>query len=96
MRDVEVKGRMWATPGPYLRQSMLISLARKISDHFLPEAFYLQTTFEVAEADESVTQSQEEVGMVLSLLNRLKEENEAVKDKALRLNDSESDDDNSE
>ena len=91
-----MKGTMWATPGPYLRQSMLISLARRVSDHFLPEVFYDQTTFEEAEADESATRPQEEPGMVLSLANRLKEEKEAVKDKEMRLNDSKSDDDDDE
>lgn len=96
--DVEAKGRIWATPGPYLRQSMLISLARKVSDHFLPEVFYDQTTFEEVEADESVTRPQEEPGMVLSLANRLKEEEEAVKEKKRRLieSDSEDDDDDDE
>jgi hypothetical protein len=37
---IEARSYIWATPGPYLRKSMLISLARRISDHFLPEAFY--------------------------------------------------------
>lgn len=91
--DVEAKGRIWATPGPYLRQSMLISLARKVSDHFLPEVFYDETTFEEVEADESVTRPQEEPGMVLSLANRLKEEDEAVKEKKRRLIESDSEDD---
>lgn len=45
----EARGYIWATPGPYLRRSMLITLARKVSDHFLPEAFYGQSTF--TEAD---------------------------------------------
>ena len=90
--DVEANGRMWATPGPYLRQSMLISLARKVSDHFLPEVFYEQTTFEEVEADESVTRPQEEAGMVLSLAHRLKEEKEAVVIKTTEVDDSDSDD----
>ena len=74
MGDIEAKGRTWATPGLYLRQSMLISLARGLLDHFLPEVVYDQTTFEEAEADESVTRPQEEPGIVLSLANRLEEE----------------------
>lgn len=97
VEDVEVKGRMWATPGPYLRQSMLISLARRVSDHFLPEVFYEQTTFMEVEADESATRSQEEPWMVLSLVNRLKEKKETVEEKAMRLyDDSDSDDDDDE
>ena len=92
MGDVEAKGRMWATPGPYLRQSMLISLARKVSDHSLPEVFYEQTTFEEVEADESVTRPQEEAGMVLSLARRLKEQKEAMVKKTMENDDSENDD----
>ncbi|PMD22236.1 hypothetical protein NA56DRAFT_658159 [Hyaloscypha hepaticicola] len=45
---IEAKSYIRATPGPYLRKSMLISLARRISDHFLPEAFY-DSTFESAD-----------------------------------------------
>lgn len=43
--DKNTKGYMWATPGPYLRNSLLHSLARRISDHYLPEALFQQTTF---------------------------------------------------
>jgi hypothetical protein len=45
---VEAKGYLWATPGPYLRESMLRTLARRISDHFLPEVFY-DSTFTIAD-----------------------------------------------
>ena len=87
---------MWATPGPYLRQSMLVSLARKVSDHFLPENFYEHNTFKEVEADESVTRPQEEAGMVLSLAYRLDEEKQAAVEKANDSDDSESDDDDDE
>ena len=83
---------MWATPGPYLRQSMLRSLARAVSDHFLPEAFYPQTFKEVKE-DESAARPHEEEGMVFSLAHRLKEEQKAVENQRDGLWDDESDDD---
>lgn len=44
-----LRGYIWATPGAYLRRSMLISLAKGSEDLFLPEAFYLQNTFEDGE-----------------------------------------------
>jgi hypothetical protein len=46
---VEAKGYLWATPGPYLRKSMLLTLARRISDQFLPEVFY-DSTFTIADS----------------------------------------------
>ena len=45
---MEAKGYLWATPGLYLRESMLQALARRISDWFLPEVFY-DSTFTVAD-----------------------------------------------
>jgi len=45
VRNVEAKGFMWYTPGQYLRKSMLQVLAKGVSDHYLPEAFYHQQTF---------------------------------------------------
>ncbi|KIN00030.1 hypothetical protein OIDMADRAFT_55918 [Oidiodendron maius Zn] len=45
---VDARGYLWATPGPYLRKSMLLTLARRISDTFLPEAFY-DSTFTIAD-----------------------------------------------
>lgn len=49
MERSDAKGYIWATPGPYLRQSMLITLARKVSDTFLPEAWYSGSTFDEAD-----------------------------------------------
>lgn len=40
----ESKGAMWATPGPYLRKSMLLALARQVSHHYLLEIFVEQGT----------------------------------------------------
>jgi hypothetical protein len=48
LNRVEARGYIWATPGPYLRKSMLLTLARRISDNFLPEVFY-DSTFSVAD-----------------------------------------------
>ena len=96
VENVEARGTIWATPGPYLRQSMLISLARKVSDHFLPEVFYHDTTFQAVGADESVERPQGEDGMVLSLAVRLRDENDAAQEQALGRNDSDSDDDDDE
>jgi hypothetical protein len=45
---VEARGYIWAAPGPYLRKSMLLTLARRISDQFLPEVFY-DSTFTIAD-----------------------------------------------
>ena len=49
LNRVEARGYLWATPGPYLRKSMLQTLARRISDQFLPEVFY-DSTFTVADS----------------------------------------------
>lgn len=45
---MEARGCVWAIPGPYLRKSMLLTLARRISDKFLPEVFY-ESTFSIAD-----------------------------------------------
>lgn len=68
---------MWASPGPYLRRSMLVTLARRISDLYLPETFYSHTTF--AEADGCASRPEdEEEDLVLSLTVRLHNEREAA------------------
>ena len=36
---VKAKGYLWATPGPYLREGMLIALAKAGGDLFMPEAW---------------------------------------------------------
>lgn len=68
---------MWASLGPYLRRSMLVTLARKISDLYLPETFYTHTTF--GEADGCASRGEEEeTDLVLSLSVRLQNEREEV------------------
>ncbi|KAL1878852.1 hypothetical protein Plec18167_004147 [Paecilomyces lecythidis] len=52
--EVEAKGILWAIPGPYLRRSMLVALARRASDHYVPDVF-LDGTFE--ESKDSPTKS---------------------------------------
>ncbi|MCJ1405118.1 hypothetical protein MMC11_008344 [Xylographa trunciseda] len=96
VEDVEARGNMWAAPGPYIRRSMLVSLARKVLDHDLPEDLYKENTFEQVEADESTARPQEEPGMVLSLACRLKDEEEAAIYKETRDCYSESEDDDDE
>ena len=56
-------GKMWATPGPYLRQSMLKNLARQVSGHFMPEEFYKEQTF----SNKDDLPAEEEERMVTSL-----------------------------
>lgn len=53
------KGTMWCSPGPYLRKSMLKSLARQVSDYWLPEALYSQTTFDDSEEEPNKSSDQE-------------------------------------
>jgi len=47
--EIDAKGTMWATPGSYLRGSLLKMLARKVSDRFLPETIYGHQSFEDGE-----------------------------------------------
>lgn len=44
--QIAAKGKMWCTPGPYLRRSMVQLLAKECGDKFLPEVFYEEQTFE--------------------------------------------------
>ena len=74
--EIEAKGTMWASPGPYLRRSMLVTLARKVSDLYLPESFYSDTTFLVADGCASRVEEEED-DMVSSLTIRLQNEREA-------------------
>lgn len=43
-------GTTWPIPGPYLRKSMVLNLARRVSDHYLPETFYQDTTFDTEDS----------------------------------------------
>lgn len=86
--QVEAKGHMWASPGPYLRQSLLLSLARKVSDLFLPESFYKNTTF--SEADGSRQRSEEEEEeLAMSLAVRVNEADEMAQHRKHTIDDEE-------
>lgn len=88
-------GAMWASPGPYLRKSMLRVLARQISQHFLPEALLADTTFEHAEGC-TTRPAHDEKTLGLSLAVRVKAEMERSKEthrKALQGEEEESEGD---
>ena len=63
--QIAAKGKMWCTPGPYLRRSMVQLLARECGDQFLPEVFYEQT-FE----DQALGRD-EEKGMARDMRDRM-------------------------
>ncbi|KAI9055279.1 hypothetical protein LZ554_000241 [Drepanopeziza brunnea f. sp. 'monogermtubi'] len=46
VKNIEAKGTVWATPGPYLRKSMLMTLARKVSDKYPPPGLVDPNTFD--------------------------------------------------
>jgi hypothetical protein len=71
--EAEAKGQMWATPGPYLRQSMLVTLARQVSDHYLPEVFYKDTTFTESAGSPQMSLEDEEIA-ALSLSIKIDDE----------------------
>lgn len=67
-RETKSKGHIWVTPGPYLRQSMLLTLAQHASDTFLPDVFYGLTTFTEADGCPSrSTDAEEDLVMGLGL-----------------------------
>ncbi|KAL8686324.1 MAG: hypothetical protein Q9218_007185 [Villophora microphyllina] len=70
VKRVDAKGTLWTTPGPYLRKSMLLALARKVSDHFLPAPLVEDGTFEETEGAAKRPAEEEEV-MADSLKVRL-------------------------
>lgn len=69
-------GNIWATPGPYLRKSMLQVLARSICDHELPKALIENNTFK--ESSDSPGPGREEAEETevcgISLAVRMKDE----------------------
>ncbi|KAJ9208722.1 hypothetical protein C8Q69DRAFT_460581 [Paecilomyces variotii] len=65
--QVEAKGTLWATPGPYLRKSMLIALARRASDHYAPEAFWNGVFEEVNESPSRSATEEETLSYALSV-----------------------------
>jgi hypothetical protein len=62
---VENKTDFWASPGPYLRKSTLISLARNISGCELPPPLLASTTFEKSEFNVS-SEEEDEISMTLA------------------------------
>lgn len=70
---IEARGKMWATPGPYLRKSFLTMLARQVSDTYLPEAFWKTTTFGDAPACPARS-PEEEATLALSLSVQMEKE----------------------
>ena len=77
-------GTMWCSPGPYLRKSMLKSLARQVSDYWLPEALYSKTTFDDADEEPNRSADQEKV-LAMSLGLKLEDAKaESLKENARR------------
>ena len=89
VQNVEAKGQMWSSPGPYLRQSLLVTLARKISDFYLPETFYQTTNFIGADGCASRSKDEEE-DLAISLAVRVKKEDEMAQKR--RYEDAEEED----
>ena len=87
---VNGKGRMWATPGPYLRRSMLQNLARFVSHEALPEELIKENTFAEARSCASRGDEAEEV-LAMGLAVKIREAEKAKKDKVNE--DSDDDDD---
>lgn len=59
--EVAPKGVMWASPGNYVRESMLRIFAKKVGDYLFPEAFYEQTTFSTVEGGSNRPKEEEEL-----------------------------------
>ena len=73
------KGHLWATPGPYLRRTLLLSLARRVSDQYLQEAFYEAHTF--PDLPYARNRSEEdEAGLSHTLANKVITHSEGVED----------------
>ncbi len=90
--NVEARGMMWASPGPYVRRSMLVTLARKVSDFYLPEAFYEHTTFSGSETSVDRSSEEEEL-LATELALRMTTESDGIPSEG---NDEDESGDNSE
>lgn len=64
--EIAAKGKMWCTPGPYLRRSMLKLLSIECGDFYLPEIFYKEQTF-----DELGQDGEKEKSMAKDMRDRL-------------------------
>ncbi|EFQ96806.1 hypothetical protein MGYG_08730 [Nannizzia gypsea CBS 118893] len=69
VQEVETGGCIWAAPGKYLHRSMLINLALRVSDHYLPEVFNKSTTFE--DDDASTEMDETEDTLAINLANSM-------------------------
>ena len=70
--NLDDKGRMWASPEPYLRRSMLQNLTRFVSHEFLPEALVEGNKFTEAPSCPSRNEEAEET-LAMSLSIRIKD-----------------------
>ncbi|KAK2821807.1 hypothetical protein FQN49_007651 [Arthroderma sp. PD_2] len=71
VQEVETGGCMWATPGKYLRRSMLINLARRVSNCYLPEVFYKTSTFDNTDPDVTADSPDSEEFLTINLANSI-------------------------
>ncbi|OBT95023.1 hypothetical protein VE01_07433 [Pseudogymnoascus verrucosus] len=70
--DAKARGYHWGLPGPYLRKSMLIALARRFSDQGLPECFY-ESTFTVADGSPQRS-AEEENDLAMALYYKMQDD----------------------
>ena len=88
VQSVEAKGNLWASPEPYLRQSLLVTLARKISDLYLPENFYESATFLEADGCERRSDAEEQ-DLAMSLAVRMKQDDSLAQERKHMVGDEE-------
>lgn len=77
--EVDVKGTLWASPGKYVKTSMLVLFAKNVGDFTFPEAFYNQTTFSEIKGKSSRTKDEEETDATY-LTHRIREHQERATD----------------
>lgn len=70
--EVRDKGTIWASPGDYLRKSMLLFFAKKLGDVFLSSATVAQTTFSEVDGSPNRSKDDEET-LTTSLVHRVKD-----------------------
>ena len=85
--SVEGKKDFWASPGPYLRQSTLTSLARNISGLELPPSITSNTFEDKVEDEERLASESDTAGTCLSVRLR-----EAISESSKNKGDLDSDD----
>jgi hypothetical protein len=65
-QNLPSKGYIWATPGEYIRRSMLANLAKGCEDLYLPEAFYKDNTFDDSKSSEVADVDQEDASLTFT------------------------------